>query len=169
MRDYAAANGKFPDGASSTEAFQKLLDEHFISDPGVFYVPFPGKTQAVSGARIRPENVSWDITCCLTSADSDLLPLVFLTGTKVTYAPGGTAVSRVPALPEFPRQQLTWYQWWNHDVLLASNGGLVVVYKAFGCESFPAGKGGVIANFISPNFNSYGRTYRQLTPDGSPP
>jgi hypothetical protein len=36
----------FPDGKSSTEVFQKLIDGGYCNDPGVFFVPLSGKSKA---------------------------------------------------------------------------------------------------------------------------
>jgi len=83
-------NGSFPEGKSSTEIFQKLLDEKYCADPGVFYIEMPGKTKATSN-KLKPKNVCWDVTI---STDTDYydMPVVFLTGYKVDYVPGGSAI-----------------------------------------------------------------------------
>jgi hypothetical protein len=84
LNAYAEKNGKYPDGKSSTEVFQELLDGKFISDPSVFYVPFPGKMQAIPGQALKPENVSWYITSCPVQGPDDFatFPLVFITAAK---------------------------------------------------------------------------------------
>ena len=92
--------GKFPDGKSSTEIFQQLLDQQYIMDPAIFWIRMDGKVRSDENQRrLRPENVCFDITGGMDEGDSDSLPLVFLTGYRVTYAPGGSAV---PATGSFP-------------------------------------------------------------------
>src|ERR1700722_12787274 len=44
--DNAANNNAYPDGKSSTEVFQKLLDSGYCTDPSIFYLSLPGKTPA---------------------------------------------------------------------------------------------------------------------------
>lgn len=76
---YSYANdhdGAYPNGASSTEAFQQLIDGDCITDPGIFYVPMPGKTRAVAGQKLKPENVCFDLTGGADRKDPDALPLV---------------------------------------------------------------------------------------------
>ena len=48
---------KYPDGKSSTEVFQKLMDGGYVTDPALFYLPLPGKIKGVVGHRLKPENV----------------------------------------------------------------------------------------------------------------
>ena len=144
-------NQNFPDGKSSTEVFQKLLDGNYITDPGVFFVPLPGKTKALPGQRLKPENVSFDVTCCVDADVSDVLPLIFITGYKVTYAPGGSAVPRVKPYPS----------------------GIVAYYKGTSSKFIIPGSSpdanGSIANFVPVDFDPKGKTYHQLTPEGTLP
>jgi hypothetical protein len=166
MLSYATAHdGKYPDGNSSTEVFQKMLDEGYINNPDVFYAPLFGKIKPIAGQKLQPENICWDITCCGDSSASDSLPLVFLTGYKVTYAPGGAAVPVIRPNPSFT---LTWIAWWNDDSRATTPSGIAVFYKG-NKAWFLNGSGspdGSIVNFIPPDFNEKGKTYRQLTPDG---
>jgi hypothetical protein len=61
MFQYANDNDKqYPDGKSSTELFQKLMDGNYITDPAVFFVPLPGKIRAAMGAKLKPVNVTYD-------------------------------------------------------------------------------------------------------------
>jgi hypothetical protein len=168
LNRYAKQNGKYPDGNSSTEVFQKLLDGHFLSDASVFYVPFPEKTKAAPGQPLKPENVSWDFTSCPVQGPDDFstFPLVFLTGSKVNYVPDGSAVALASSFPSFHDDHLTWLQEWNHDVPPFEEGYLLTVYPRGGGEGFKAEANGTIPHFISPDFNANGKTYRQLTPDG---
>jgi len=50
-------NGKYPEGKSSTEIFQKLIDKGYVTDPSIFYCPLPGKIKAEGKSRLR-ENLS---------------------------------------------------------------------------------------------------------------
>ena len=81
-------NGNYPrDGKTSTEVFQKLIDENYVSDPGDLYLHMPGKTKATS-KHLTAENVCFDVTSGVTNSSPDSLPLVFSTGYTMTYEPG---------------------------------------------------------------------------------
>lgn len=145
-------HGTYPTGKSSTEVFQKLIDENYISDPSIFWIKeMPGKRKATSN-RLKPENVCWDVTITVDGSSSDDVPVVFLTGYKVIYAPGA------PAVPLF----------------MSSKGrlpGMAVGYKSNSVKfireaSSPAG---IIPGFIPSSFAAGGKTYQQLTPDGPMP
>ena len=102
MYSYAYDNqGNYPDGKSSTEVFQKLLDEGYCTDPTVFFIPLSGKSEPIAGQKLKPENVCWDVTSGVDSSAPDGLPIVFTTGFKVTYIPGGTAVPIIYPYPPF--------------------------------------------------------------------
>ena len=63
---------------------------------------------------------------------------------------------------------LTGWQWPIHDY--PDTGGIAVTYKSnntmFIWLVTSLNANGSIPNFISPNFDAKGKTYRQLTPDG---
>jgi hypothetical protein len=99
MMLYYNNHGSYPDGNSSTEVFQKLLDEKYCSDPALFYVPLPGKIKAMPGQKLKPESVCFDVTSG-AGPRSSKCPLVFLTGYKMNYAPGGTASPLVKPWPK---------------------------------------------------------------------
>jgi hypothetical protein len=115
--DNVAGNNAYPNGKSSTEVFQKLIDAGYIRDPSILFVPMPGKIAPEPGQnKLKPENVCWDVTVPVDSSSSNLVPLVFLTGYRINYVPGGSAVPLKP-LPRYrdvPSQ--TWWDW-----LLASH------------------------------------------------
>ena len=178
MFSYAHDNaGKYPDGKSSTEAFQKLLDGGYITEPAIFYVPMQGKTKALAGQQLKPENVSWDVTEGVDSSSPDQIPIVFLTGYKVSYIPGGAAV---PLSKPFPR--LAWedsdptflerlFGW--PPIRYTDFSRIAAAYKnsssrLMKLETAPDGTG-AIPNFIPPDFKPDGKAYRQLTPDGPLP
>jgi hypothetical protein len=171
-------DGKYPEGNSSTEIFQKLLDEKYASDPAIFYLPYAGKTKGIAGKKLKPENVCWDVTCCLDSNSSDFLPVVFMTGYKVTYVPGGSAVPLVKPFPRFgweehPNQTFFGWLMGRPTGHYAGTGGLAVLYKAnnasFRKLETSSNSDGIVPHFISPDFKPDGKTYRQLTPDGPLP
>jgi hypothetical protein len=175
LRLYALDHhGHFPEGKTSTEVFQRLIDENYVDDLDMFGKPPP------EGQRLKPENVRWDVTCCVDSSAPDGLPLVFSTGYKVTYQPGS------PAVPLKPPQK-TWIGWWNRTnrpfITVVSLGykaphvtstkvwdEITKTYSIFETSKdgsqviFDAAEDGSIPNFIPSNFDPKGKTYRQLTP-----
>jgi len=164
-------NQKYPDGKNSTEVFQKLIDGDYCSDPTVFYLPLPGKTKPIKGQKLKPENVSFDVTSGIDSTSPDLLPTVFMTGYRVTYAPSGTAAPIIKPYPQYGTEPLSWSEWWNGKserrtpppgIGVAYKNNSAVFFKLVDAES----GNGVVPHFISPDFKPDGRTYRQLTPDG---
>ena len=166
-------NQQYPDGQSSTEVFQKLLDGNYVTDPAVFYVPLPGKIKAVAGQKLKPENVCYDVTSGVDANSPDELPLVFMTGYKVNYVPGGAAVPLVKPYPPFWTR--TWQGWWRGEPEPDPNlrPGIAVTYKSNNAVFMKlvtsANSDGSIPNFVSTKFKPDGKTYRQLTPDGPLP
>ena len=143
-------DGKYPDGKSSTEVFQKLLDGNYVTDPGIFFFPCPGKVKASPGQKVlKPENVSFDVTEGADANSPDTLPLLYLTGYKVTYSPGVAPVAYFKIFPD--------------GIAVFYKGNNAIFLKAFPQPDSP------INNFIPPDFKPNGHTYRQLTPDGSLP
>jgi hypothetical protein len=163
-------DGRYPDGNSSTEVFQKLIDGNYITDPGVFYVPLAGKVKARAGDRLKPENVSFDITGGADANAPDGLPLVFLTGYKVDYRPGGKAVSLTAPYTGYQSVPRTWSEWWHDVPVQPYEPVMCVTYKsntAFGKRlELVQGGYGYARNFVPADFDAKGKTYRQLTPDG---
>jgi type II secretory pathway pseudopilin PulG len=92
-------NGAYPDGQTSTEVFQKLLDGNYVSDPALF-CPFsmPGKVKAV-GSKLTAENVGFDCTAGVTTNSPGYLPVVFSSGYDVNYANGGLITPSVGGYP----------------------------------------------------------------------
>ena len=111
------------------------------------------------------------MTSGLTLRSPTELPVVFLTGYKITYAPGSPAVPIIKRYPQFGGTYRTWSEWWNNDWPMGNVGpGLAVYYMNNSAmwknlEPTPNDDGS-IPNFISPDFRPDGKTYRQLTPDG---
>jgi hypothetical protein len=142
--DNVQNNNAYPDGKSSTEVFQKLIDGGYCTDPAIFFTPLPGKVKPVAGQKLKPENVCFDVTSALDADSPDGLPIVFMTGYKVNYASGAAAVPLAKSSPP----------------------AMIVVYKSNKSIVLIPAADGSIANFIPATFDPKGKTYRQLTPDG---
>ena len=159
---YSCANdnlGEFPDGTSSTAVFQKLLDGGYVSDPGYFYVPMRGKVKADPHQKIlKPENVCFDVTTGASEKDSSSLPVLFLTGYRVTYAPGSAAV---PIGKTFPPYLLSdsWFTSLDYAPGIAA-------YYLDNHTVWINAQGDSIPNFEPSTFDAHGKTYRQLAPLG---
>ena len=175
MIKYADAHqGNFPTGASSTEVFQKLVEAEHLSPPspsgeeiarskmgeqdmndtGIFYVKMPGKTVAASNV-LRPENVCFDVTIPVDKGSPGELPVVFVTGYRVTYAPGGTAI------PLFEHHYIS-------SAVTCFDGSNYAIFEGIGIsENRPYYQSnGAILNFIPARFDAAGKKYVQLTPNG---
>ena len=172
LYSYANDNSQlYPDGTSSTEVCQKLLDGGYVTDPQIFYIPMPGKIKPIGGAKLKPENVCWDITAPVDlSVNPKNLPVLFMTGYRIDYHPGGDAT---PVIKPFPRYWLddsaqSWFTAMLGDSYrYRPSQGLAVFYDNNFAAFHPVDAGGyVITNFIPLDFKPDGKTYRQLTPDG---
>ena len=148
-------NQLYPDGTSSTEVFQQLLDGGYVTDPSIFYAPMDGKTPLTdTHKKLKPENVCWDVTGGVSGADAGQLPLVFLTGYRFAYAPGGGFTPLTP----FPRYQ--------H---LTRDSGEATFFVNNSCAWMVGPSQGSIYSLehvLPADFNAHGKTYRQLTPEG---
>jgi hypothetical protein len=152
---YANDNhGLYPNGTSSTQVFQQLLDGGYVTDPSMFYVPMEGKTRPSKDQKLKPENVCWDVTGGASVYDNGSLPLIFLTGYRVSYAPGGGFT---------PLQSFPGYEGFSRGSGLAAfsldNSGAWL-------NPSTASSGRSMEHFLPPDFNPHGKTFRQLTPDG---
>ena len=155
MWSYANDNGgKYPTGKSSTEVFQKLVDGEYVTDPRIFYAEtlrLPGKRPATS-KKLKPENVCWDVTIPVDTKKTDpSLPLLFTTGFKMIYAPGGSAVP-YPAKSPATRDGIALFFVNNSAAFITSRGPDEIVPLV-----------------ISTSFKANGETYVQLSPDGPVP
>jgi hypothetical protein len=172
LYSYANDNSQlYPTGTSSTEVFQKLLDGGYVTDPEIFFIAMPGKVQAVAGAKLKPENVCWDVT---TPVDLSLgpknLPVLFMTGYRVDYRPGGDAT---PVIKPFPRYWLddsieSWFavMFWGDLYRYRPSAGIAVFYDNNSANFRRVDVGDIIPKFVPLDFKPDGKTYRQLTPDG---
>ena len=147
-------NNHYPEGQTSTEIFQKLIDGKYVEDLSIFYLPLPGKVRPLS-SQLKPENVAWDVTCCVDSSSPDTLPLVYLTGFKIDFQPGGAA-KRINPLPR------TWTIWWNGPDRWQTF--MAMAAKGNSARVFELNEDGSIPNFVPADFDPKGKTYRQLTP-----
>jgi hypothetical protein len=147
-------DGAYPTGTSSTKIFQKFVDGRYVTDPTRFYqalLNVPGKTKAISNV-LKPENVCWDVTVPLDAGSSDLMPVVFSTGYRINYVPGGSAVP----LAVSPEDKLS-------GIAICYHGNNSAWLKNDGQPD------GMVTNFISQAFDPAGKKYQQLTPDGPLP
>ena len=160
--------GKYPEGKTSTEVFQKLIDGGYVADPShqeetsdqnLFYIPMPGKVKPTSGT-LKPENVCWDVTSGLTVNSPIDTPICYITGYKITYAPGSRATPGKWPAPTY-RSWLT-----AHDF---PRGYIVVGYMSDSYFVLKASPDGTIPNFVHSDVNLGHENYRQLTPDGKEP
>jgi hypothetical protein len=165
----------YPTGDSSTQVFQELMDGGYITDPNVFYIPLPGKTPPVAGKKLKPENVSWDVTSGVDTDSPDGIPVVFMTGYRVTYEPGATARASIKPYPRY--DQISWELKWRYRALTPDQYtpplGIAVAYKDDHAQFLPldlkAHPDGSIPNFIPPEVKPDHKPYRQLTPNGAFP
>jgi hypothetical protein len=137
-------NGEYPEGETSTEVFQKLLDEKYISPPGIFFIPLPGKTRLIAG-QLTSENVCFDVTSGIKADSSPFVPVVYLTGYTVNYT--ADAGAKADTIAQFPFLQ-----------------GIAVVYKNNHEVFLKADSEGAVLHFIPADFTSGTSNYRQLKP-----
>ena len=149
-------NGKYPIGKSSTDIFQQLLDQQYANDGEFFYFDMPGKTKATTN-KLKPENVCFDITNGVLADDSDSLPVVFSTGFKIDYVPGGKA----HLLANGDSYGIAVFFKGNNAAFLRSEPDGIPLFP----PKFNSGYNPPLPN----GFDTKGRTYQQLTPDGPLP
>jgi type II secretory pathway pseudopilin PulG len=176
MFAYSNDNGQhYPDGKSSTEVFQKLLDGNYVVDPTIFYLAMPGKVKPPPGTKqLKPENVSWDVTSGVDSNSPNGLPLVFATGWRVNYGPGGAAVPLIKPFPRYGIERVTHTTWqWltGDDITWTSTPGLAVTYKSNSAwfrqmRDAQGQSTDDVPDFVPKDFQPDSRTYIQLTPTG---
>jgi hypothetical protein len=151
---YSYANdhdGHYPEGKTSTQVFQQLVDQGYVTDPSLFYLPMPGKTPAHGKGVLRPENICWDFTAGTRLDDQPNVPLIYSTGCKVSYTSGGTL--HAPDNSPFGAV------------------GMVVFYVSNAAAFVPAKADGGISIFqpafdpkYGPAYDPKGKNYVQLTP-----
>ncbi len=166
--------GRYPDGKSSTDVFQQLIDGGYIGDIGVVYAPLDGKVRPVPGQKLKPENVGFDYTAGADASAPDGLPLLFRSGYRVAYAPGAAVVP----LPEHTGwltslwDRLLQPRPWSREGISVTYVDRQSINETHGrVTTFLSGRSaatpdGSIPNFVPADFQPDGKTYRQLTPDG---
>ncbi len=118
LRQYALDHdGRYPTGRSSTEAFQKLLDENYVSDPGIFLGGFP-QPKKIRGKQLKlePEDVGYDLTVPLDIHSPDDVPVMCLSYFSPAHAdaipvspPGYQSNSQYGrCLPESMGERMPW-------------------------------------------------------------
>ena len=114
------------------------------------------------GKPLRPEKIIWDMTSPVDASAPGGLPVVFLTGYKVNYIPGGAAV---PLPKTHPKSDGWWERLWK-AFGVDMEPGFAVADKSGSAQFMHLNPDGSIPNFVPADFNANGKTYRQLTPDG---
>jgi hypothetical protein len=142
--------GNYPDGHSSTEVFQKLVDGQYIINPELFYLKMDGKTKATSN-HLLPENVAYDVTVLMNAATPDDVPGVFSTGYRIEYRPGGSAIPIAHrAHPEIAQDGIA-VSYHNNNASYTSND---------------RSADGIVTNIVPVDANIGKVPYVQLTPNG---
>jgi len=143
MLQYSIDNNAYPEGKTSTEVFQKLLDGKYATDPAIFYFRMAGKTKPTS-SKLTPENVCFDVTSGAEPGSQDDVPLVFSTGYTLSYTAGASASPVAGTV--FPFK------------------GLAVCYKSNSAKFLKADSDGTVPGVLPANFDPGTKTYTQLTP-----
>jgi hypothetical protein len=146
--------GKYPDGKTSTEVFQKLIDGQYINDPSFFYLRSMAGKRAATTNKLTADNVCFDVTSGVTNDAPDGLPVIFSSGYTVTYSPGANATRDAAGSPTpFPGVAVGLISK-DKD----SDGELVA------CRFTLAAEDGSIPAFVPATFKAGTNTYRQLKP-----
>jgi len=138
-------DGHYPEGSTSTEVFQQLIDGKYVTDPNTFFNSWtPGKIRPLSD-HLKSENVCWDVSCCIDSS---------------TYQAGASAQRILPIPPPRPPENWSERLWgvWVPRPFIA------VCYRNNSAAAILTEKDGSIPNFIPADFDPKGKTYRQFTP-----
>ena len=174
MEQYATDhNGQYPTGKSSTEIFQKLMDEGYVSDPSIFAGGYPRLNKVAltnSNEKLKPENVGFDVTIPVDASSPGNLPLVFLTGYRINYSTGANALPLSSDIKDRIPCMAIGYK--DASAAFITRGTLLCPPR--GDSNFQVksvwGPGalsdGTIPNFIPADFDPKGKKYVQLTPDG---
>jgi hypothetical protein len=137
-------NGACPDGKTSTEVFQKLLDGKYVTDPSIFYLAMPGKVRATSPT-LTADNVCFDVTSGVTADSPDDLPVVYSTGYVINFSQGAMVMPDVGgAQSPFP--------------------GIAVVYKDNHARFFTFPGATTTIQLLPQGSDLKGQTYQQLKP-----
>ena len=170
LRQYALDHdGRYPTGRSSTEAFQKLLDENYVSDPGIFLGGFP-RPMKIRGKQLKlePEDVGYDLTVPLDIHSPDDVPVIFLTGYRITYAPHADAIPVSPLVIDRTPNMAVAYQnqWGDRMPWVYVKPTRLFDYKRERDHEDQVLSDGTISRFIPSTFAAKDHFYQQLTPYG---
>ncbi len=148
----AEHGGKYPEGKTSTEIFQALIDQGYLTDLSLLYYPMPGKTPPAT-KQLTPENVCWDLTGGVDASSPGGLPVVYSTGFNIIYYPGAR-----PGIPPLP--------FWQGMTDHTHARDFMAICDADGkAKSIFTGSTSEL-EFMSADVDLRGRTYLQLTPTG---
>jgi len=149
MMQYALDHeGQFPDGTTSTEAFQKLINAGILTSPNMLVLSLSKKDPVEAPAALTAANVDFDVIAPMDQNDPDWIPLLISSGWKVTLEPGS-----VPVLVD---REAARAATGNPGMVVFRKGGSVEILSM---EDLKAGKL-IPADAIFPR----GKTYRQLRP-----
>jgi len=155
--------GHYPDGHSSTEIFQKLMDEKYVTDSSIFYRVIPGEISP-NTPQLKAADICWDLTLVPIDPAGPRIPLVYTTGFKIDFKPRGSATSLKPFSPSF---NLAFAHWW--DSAKNPTEHITMAYSDNSSTNVPLTREGTAPNIIPADFDPKGKTYHQLTPDGELP
>lgn len=148
---WASVHGfTYPDGASSTEVFQSLMDEGYLEPKAaedLLYIPgMPGKVPYPGTGPLKPVHVCWDLVAPVKDNANDKLPLVVSTGWELIFLPGAPAEIRDKRLLDDP----------------AAIKGLIIFRKGNSAEYIPQHE--ALNQPVMPEKMDLFRNYRQLRP-----
>ena len=167
LKQYALDHdGHYPTGKSSTEVFQKLLDENYVSDPGLFLGGFP-RPMKIRGKQLKlePEDVGFDLTVPLDIHSPDDVPVIFLTGYRITYAPHADAIPVSPRVVDRTPNIAVAYQnqWGDNLPWVYVRRTRLFDYKRERDHEDQVLSDGTIIRFIPGTFAAKDHFYQQLT------
>lgn len=169
-------NGNYPTGRSSTEIFQKLMDGGYVNDPYIFEGGYPHSNEVAltdSTQKLKPEDVGFDVTVPIDASSPDNLPVVFLTGYKIIYSAGASALplssevkDRIPCMAVAYKDMTATYFGRNNFLRNYITRGYAPQFVGENDLGPGALSDGTIPNFMPTDFDPKGRIYHQLTPEG---
>jgi hypothetical protein len=129
------------------------------------------KHPAVQGEKLKPENVCFDVTAGVAGSSPGSLPLVFLTGYRIDYRPGGSATSLIKPFPRAgpvnwigrysPMEGFAVAYVNNNSFFKDSETVPLSNHYLLNADGF-----GIILNVVPQDLRQDGASYRQLTPAG---
>ncbi|MEM1059056.1 MAG: hypothetical protein AAGK14_07395 [Verrucomicrobiota bacterium] len=167
MKQYAFDHeGRYPTGESSTEVFQHLMDQGYLTPneaSEILYIyGMPGKTRYRGTGPLQPENVCFDVIVSVDLGDNDWLPIVMSTGWKIPeFAEGVAPTVLDPAQAKtIDRYNTGWFEEAVPSLAFAREGGAAEFAKEHGPKH-----DGRLEQFFPPGIDfAPGKTYRQLRP-----